>query len=283
MTSSDAPAIAIETSGRLGSVAIGRGPNITHTSVFSANLKHAVELLPTIHDLCQKEGIPPSDIDTIFVSGGPGSFTGLRLGITVAKTFALAASTRVVRVPTLDVIAQNALNAVLETDQKNDPDTDLETDQKTDMEAVSEAASEIGQVAGSPPANLGVVLDAKRKQVFAATYVHTPTGYVPTTPPAEITLAELIDTLPRPASLMGEGLLYAPLPEGINADANDDPDRRISILHENLYRPRAEIVYALGRRRAAADDFDDPKSLIPIYVRRPEAEEVWDRKHAKKA
>jgi tRNA threonylcarbamoyladenosine biosynthesis protein TsaB len=231
-------ALAIETSGRVGSVSIGADEFPTQTIVFTADQRHAVELLPAIKELCQAQRWAPTDLSHVFVSGGPGSFTGLRIGVTVARTIAFATGARVVRVPTLDVIAQNA------SDARN------------------------------PPPHIGVLLDAKRNRVFGAAYRLTPSGYTPTSEPREITVSDLIDLLPKPAGLIGEGILYAMSPDAVKNPLTKD----VTILPTELFRAKAETVYHLGRRAATQGRFDNPRSLTPIYVRRPEAEEVFDRR-----
>ena len=52
----------------------------------------------------------------------------------------------------------------------------------------------------------------------------------------------------------------------------------LRVLPEKTFRPRAEIVYSLGVARASEGAFDDASLLTPIYIRRPEAEEVWERR-----
>ncbi len=226
--------LAIETSGRLGSVALGRGSELLETRSFSADLRHGVEMMPTIDSVCRAQGLTPQQIGECYVSAGPGSFTGVRIGIIAARTLALAGGIRIVRVPTLDVIAQNALTL-------DDPD-----------------------------ANLGVILDAKRKKVYAAAYVKENDTYVCTMSPAECDPADFFEQLPRPAALTGEGIDYAR--QAVEQSG-------LAVLPQHTRRPRAEVVHQLGHARAVQGDFDNPRELVPIYFRRPEAEEVWRRRH----
>jgi tRNA threonylcarbamoyladenosine biosynthesis protein TsaB len=226
--------LAIETSGRIGSVALGIGGRVVDARPFSTTLRHAVELLPTVDSICREHGIRPGAIGELYVSGGPGSFTGLRIGITFARGLALAQGTRVVRVPTLEVIAQNALGLA------------------------------------DAPSTLVVILDAKRGRVFAAPFGRSVEGYVATQDPAEHDPAILFAMLPDDCAALGEGIAYH----------REAVDRfRLRVLPDELNRARAEVVHDLGFRRARANEFDDARGLIPIYVRRPEAEEVWERRH----
>jgi tRNA threonylcarbamoyladenosine biosynthesis protein TsaB len=72
---------------------------------YSVN-NHTVELMPRLVRMLEHQGLSPSDLAGLAVSLGPGSFTGLRIGLGVAKGLALACSLPLVGVPTLDVVAQ---------------------------------------------------------------------------------------------------------------------------------------------------------------------------------
>jgi len=226
---------AIETTGLVGSVALGRSRHILAAEIFTATKRHALELLPTIDRLCRSKSLAPTDIGELYVSAGPGSFTGIRIGITVARTVAWAADARVVCVPTLDVVAQNALQL---------PD---------------------------PPPNLAVFLDAKRNKVYAAAFKFFDGEFQRTTEPAEHDPAEFLRNLPRPAAVVGEGVPYV-------GEVLQQTD--CTVLPDDLNRARAERVYALGYAAARQGRFNDLGTLIPIYVRRPEAEEIWERRQS---
>jgi tRNA threonylcarbamoyladenosine biosynthesis protein TsaB len=68
---------------------------------------HAASLLPLIDGVLMRAGCTVRDLDAIAVSSGPGSFTGLRVAMSVAKGLACAAGLRVVGVPTLEALARS--------------------------------------------------------------------------------------------------------------------------------------------------------------------------------
>ncbi len=70
-----------------------------------ANFKHAEALAPWIEKLCIEASIKPGEINLVIVSIGPGSFTGLRIGLATAKGLAMGAACPITGVPTLDAIA----------------------------------------------------------------------------------------------------------------------------------------------------------------------------------
>ena len=220
----------------MGSVTLSRGPRLLETAVLSAEKRHAVELLPAIDSLCKRHNLRPDQLGEVYVSAGPGSFTGLRVGMTVARTLAWAARAGVVRVPTLDVIAQNALETT------------------------------------KPPRHLAVLLDAKRSRVYAAAYVLEGDRYRRLTEPVEVDVEEFAATLPEGCVAVGEGIPYH------QAAMNRTG---LPVLPEALNRSRAEVVCRLGFASASRGHFDELDELVPIYVRRPEAEEVWERRHGR--
>lgn len=62
-------------------------------------------IMPVIDEAFEQSGLSPQDIDKIFVSTGPGSFTGIRVGLTVAKTMAWALNIPIIPISSLEVIA----------------------------------------------------------------------------------------------------------------------------------------------------------------------------------
>lgn len=100
--------LAIETSGRTGSIALLRSE--THSDAIERSLgsegrRHAQTLVSDADELMSEFGLQPRDADCVAVSLGPGSFTGLRVGIVFAKTFGWLNKCPVVAVPTFDAIA----------------------------------------------------------------------------------------------------------------------------------------------------------------------------------
>jgi len=101
--------LAIESSGRHGSVAILEGGQdagrLVGQIMLGAGGRTAQMLAPAIRDLLASADWPASSIELVAVTVGPGSFTGLRIGVTTAKTFAYAVGAQVVAVNTLAVLA----------------------------------------------------------------------------------------------------------------------------------------------------------------------------------
>lgn len=103
--------LGIESSSLVASVAIVED-GVTMAE-YSANFKktHSQTLLPMIDEMVSLLGIDLSTIDAIAISGGPGSFTGLRIGSATAKGLGLALKRPLIHVPTLDGTAYNLFGA----------------------------------------------------------------------------------------------------------------------------------------------------------------------------
>lgn len=101
--------LALETSGRHGSVASlwghPSGVELASQISLTADQRTAEALAPKLKQLLADTGWTPSSLDLVAVTVGPGSFTGLRIGVTTAKVFAYAVGAEVIAVNTLDVLA----------------------------------------------------------------------------------------------------------------------------------------------------------------------------------
>jgi tRNA threonylcarbamoyladenosine biosynthesis protein TsaB len=163
--------LAIETSGRSGSVTLGMRDDVIDTAELPHKRRHNVELIPTIDALCRKHHVAPNMIGQAYVSLGPGSFTGLRVGITTVKMLALAQGVEAFGIPTLDVLAENA---------------------------------------PSDTSHVAVCLNLKRDTVHSAVYKREGDGWSAIVDPMLRTMAKLLETCPRPACVIGDPLPAVP-------------------------------------------------------------------------
>jgi tRNA threonylcarbamoyladenosine biosynthesis protein TsaB len=103
--------LALETSGRLGSVALldatGGDGRLLAERLLPAGERTARSLLPAVDQLLREHAWRPADLQLIGTTTGPGSFTGLRIGVVAAKTLAYATGAALVGVHTLAAIAEN--------------------------------------------------------------------------------------------------------------------------------------------------------------------------------
>jgi len=234
--------MAVETSGRRGSVTVAEGPRRLAEEHFPTDRDHARELIPAADRACRAAGWRPRDLQQCYLSIGPGSFTGLRVAVAFARHLSLAVGARICAVPTLDVIAEN-------------------------VHPVHDAVT-----------RLAVVLDAKRGQVFGAVYEPRQDGagrphWSRVAGPSLVTPAELLTSF-APIVVIGEGAEYHRA--GVETAGG-------TIASERWWWPTAACVHELGMRLAAEGRFTHLRDLVPFYLRRPEAEELWEKRHGQAA
>ncbi|HVS72131.1 MAG TPA: tRNA (adenosine(37)-N6)-threonylcarbamoyltransferase complex dimerization subunit type 1 TsaB [Phycisphaerae bacterium] len=236
--------LAIETSSRAGSVALGVGGDLVMERVLPAGSRHANALMPMVAGMMAEAGWKAGELEQVYVSIGPGSFTGLRIAVAVARALAQAigggeGGVRLVAVPTLEVIAENA-------------------------------PGEFGMVLP--------VLDAKRGQVFAGVYGRDAAGGLSAIELPQVAAPEAIVELALGRAgriaLLGEGVDYHR--ERFAAAVGGG---RVVEAARELWVPRAGVVHKLGYARAVRGEFTEAGALVPAYIRLPEAEEVYRRKH----
>ena len=97
--------LAIDASGVAGSVAYIKNGKLAGEYYFCDKLTHSQTIMPMLEHMKSLIQINLDEVDAVAVTAGPGSFTGLRIGVTAAKTLALALGVPIIGVPTLDVIA----------------------------------------------------------------------------------------------------------------------------------------------------------------------------------
>lgn len=97
--------LALDTASRFMSLALHDGGQLQFESTWYTANNHTVELTPAIRRAMRQVNIQASVLTAVAVSQGPGSFTGLRIGLSVAKGVAAAQSIPLIAVPTLDIVA----------------------------------------------------------------------------------------------------------------------------------------------------------------------------------
>jgi len=224
--------LAIETSGRTGSAAIAIGEQILAETVLSAPMKHSAELFSTVCGLLNRFDRKPKEIKHIYISVGPGSFTGLRIAATMAKTMHLANKVKIVAVDTLDVIAENAADYIKQKDKS------LHT--------------------------IATILDAKRGQFFIAIYEMTEGRWIKSLPDCLMTAQQFLEKFSgrtEPIWLLGEGLVYY---------RDKFEAQGVEFINQPYWYPKAQKVHLLGWQKALQGQFAEPLTLKPAYLRKPE-------------
>ncbi|MDQ7112071.1 tRNA (adenosine(37)-N6)-threonylcarbamoyltransferase complex dimerization subunit type 1 TsaB [Staphylococcus simulans] len=97
--------LLLDTSNKPMSLAVMQDENILVEHTTNIKRNHSVQLMPAIQKIIEEAGITKRDINAIIVAKGPGSYTGLRIGVTTAKTLAYALNTELYGVSSLEALA----------------------------------------------------------------------------------------------------------------------------------------------------------------------------------
>ena len=99
--------LAFETSAKAGSVALFDGEKLLGESYQNTGLTHSQTIMTMAQSLIESCGYTPGDIQAVAVAAGPGSFTGVRIGVAAAKGFAWGAELPCYGTSTLEAMALN--------------------------------------------------------------------------------------------------------------------------------------------------------------------------------
>lgn len=99
--------LAIDTSNFVLGIAIVEEEKVIGEVVTNLQKNHSVRVMPAIEQLMKECGVKPKELDRIVVAMGPGSYTGVRIGVTIAKSLAWSLEIPLVGVSSLEVVAAN--------------------------------------------------------------------------------------------------------------------------------------------------------------------------------
>jgi tRNA threonylcarbamoyladenosine biosynthesis protein TsaB len=219
--------LALETSGVCGSIALVTERQCLGEYTLCSKQTHSRRLLVGIEWLLGEVGFDWKKIGGVAVSLGPGSFTGLRIGLSTAKGLAMATG-----IPLLGVAALDGLAAQL-----------------------AHAASLICSV-----------LDARKQEVYTAFYRSGPAGVERVSDYMVLPPATLAAMISEPVLLVGDGAFaYEELFRERLGDA-------LVIAPGEIYFPRAAAIGQLAFSKWQRQEFLEPASAVPLYIRPSEAE-----------
>ncbi len=166
--------LMIETSGSPGQVALARGEAVCAVRTLDQARQHARDLAPAVRQLLRDQDWRPRDISAVFVSQGPGSYTGLRVGIMSAKAFCYATGCTLLGIDTFAAIA-------------------------------------LGSAESTAPAQVCVIADAQQEKVYCRRFLIDPDALPVAQPvaqtPLEIRpLADWLASLPSDYRITGPGV-----------------------------------------------------------------------------
>lgn len=227
--------LAIDSATPVAGVALIDEDRLIREEFVNYKKTHSEKLMPMVDRILNECEIGMEDITAIAVSKGPGSFTGLRIGMAAVKGLAMACSKPVVAISTLDVLAHNICHSdVL----------------------------------------LCPLLDARKQEVYCAMYDVSGVYPQKLSEEKACSPQEFLDTVDKVARdnqkekiiLLGDG--YYPYQDYFRETLGD----RLKLVPSHLMLPRASALAHLAVNRVKNQDYDEIMTLRPLYLRLSEAE-----------
>ncbi len=269
--------LALETTDAQGSVALCVGGEILTSRRLETERRSAQTLAPTIQETLAEFGWVPQDVDAVAVAVGPGSFTGLRVGVATAKMFAWAVGVKIVGVDALEAIA-----------------------------------SEIGRLPnGEASGTVSVGIDAQRGDAAVRRYwVEPGKAPLPLDDRYRVTSVKKWFAEEKRREFDGNFDCVKSADSARFLDSEVFIEKAKSSAAENVYfcgpsldrwrnkggenietqfvdaafwAPTAAGVARVAWRRAEAEDFDDVWAILPVYSRLAAAEERAKEKEAEQS
>ncbi len=229
------PILALETSTLVSSVALGTVDTLLGEITLQTKKTHSELLMPHIDKLLKMAGIKKTELKAVAVSIGPGSFTGLRIGLATAKTLAYALQIPIVGVPSLAALAYGC---------------------------------------SVPGVILAPMLDAQKGNVYQAVFQWQNGELQELRATRVVDIQEALEDLTQydlPVLVMGEAAV-------LHSEKIQKIGKNLELAKPHLIIQRAASVAGVGHTLLGQGKVQDVMTLEPVYIRRSEAEVLWERR-----
>jgi len=227
--------LAIDTSTSIAGVCLFSEDGIIGEFLMNNLKSHSKNLVPMVDELLKYVNVEMEDIDVIAVSLGPGSFTGLRIGLSVAKGFSYSLGKPIVGISSLDGLAQNVAH----------------------FDGI-----------------ICPMIDSKNGQVYTALYKSENQKIERISEPYCTDLEGLINIISEKRDILfvGDGIYLW------EADIRNKLGERAYFAQASHNSVRASSIAQLAYHRAQEGDFDDLFKLVPIYIKKSQAEIAYEKR-----
>ena len=231
------PILAIDTATMVSSVAVANKDRLLAEMTVQTRLTHSETLLPHVEQALKLAGVEKAALEGVAVSLGPGSFTGLRIGLAAAKAIAYGLDIPIFGIPTTEALAWHY-----------------------------------------PVPGVAVVpfIDAQKGNVYSAVYQWQDDGFEEISPVQVYTMEEALELCgAQPVHVLAVGDMAVKRLAG-----REDLPSNVQVPPPHVVMPRAANVAMAGLKRLAAGQEDSVMNLEPVYIRRSEAEVLWEKRQA---
>lgn len=227
--------LAIDTATMVSSVAVADENKLLAELTVQTRLTHSETLLPHIRQVLEMAGVEKKQLSAVAISLGPGSFTGLRIGLAAAKAIAYGLDIPIIGICSTEALAWHY-----------------------------------------PVPGVKVVpfIDAQKGNVYSAVYSWQREGIREESPVQVYSLMEALKLCANQQSaVMAVGDMVQKKLLG-----RDDLPANLKLAPSHMVMPRAANVAMAGLRRLSAGETDSVMNLEPVYIRRSEAEVLWEKR-----
>ncbi len=229
------PILAIDTATMVSSVAVADKDRLLAELTVQTRLTHSETLLPHVEQALKLAGVEKAALEGVAVSLGPGSFTGLRIGLAAAKAIAYGLDIPIFGIPTTEALAWHY-----------------------------------------PVPGVAVVpfIDAQKGNVYSAVYQWQDDGFEEISPVQVYTMEEALELCgAQPVHVLAVGDMAVKRLAG-----REDLPSNVQVPPPHVVMPRAANVAMAGLKRLATGQADSVMNLEPVYIRRSEAEVLWEKR-----
>ena len=228
--------LALETATVVSSVAVATEERVLSELTVETRLTHSETLVPHIEEALRLADTERGTLSAVAVSLGPGSFTGLRIGLATAKGLAYGLGIPLIGVPTLEALAASF---------------------------------------PVPGTRVAPLLDAQKRRAYMALYEWTAEGL---TCKRDVTVVSFEEMKSIVVAENGCVVLAGDMARKAAARGDALPPNAV-VAPPSHIMPKASLVAVRAFLRLAKDEGKSPMELEPLYIRRSEAEVLWEARH----
>ena len=232
--------LAIDTATQVSSVAVLKEGRLLAELTMQGKLTHSETLLPHIEQVLKMAAVAKEELTGIAVSNGPGSFTGLRIGLAAAKAMSYVLGIPLVGVSTLQALAYQL---------------------------------------PAPGVRVMCLLDAQKGNAYVESYRWENNSLQVVD---SVQVAKITDIVAACANMNEQVILLGDAVQKKVAGKLELP-ANVSVAPPHIVMPRAACVAMLGQAKLLAGEKDNVMDLEPVYIRRSEAEVLWEKRHPEEA